>query len=163
MQDGNQEQAVSANKATASANIDAPAEAVYTIISDYRDHHPHILPDDYFFGLEVLEGGIGAGTRMLVRGKIFGREQRLQMGVSEPEPGRVLSETDLDKGQITTTFVVEPRGTEQTTISITTKWTISGGLQGLFERLFFPRYMKGMLEAEVEKLARYAAEVKKAL
>jgi hypothetical protein len=49
---------------TASAEIDAPAQRVYSILADYREGHPRILPKEYFPFLQVEQGGIGAGTRL---------------------------------------------------------------------------------------------------
>jgi hypothetical protein len=50
-------------RVSAAARVDAPPAAVYGIIADYRRHHPHIVPPEYFARLDVLEGGVGAGTR----------------------------------------------------------------------------------------------------
>jgi hypothetical protein len=47
---------------SASAVINAPAKQVYTILADYHDGHPRILPQQYFSSLEVERGGVGAGT-----------------------------------------------------------------------------------------------------
>jgi hypothetical protein len=94
-------------KAEASATINAPAALVYSIIADYRDGHPHILPKPYFLGLEVERGGFGAGTVIRFRVRVMGKTQAFRAAVTEPEPGRVLVESDLDGGP-QTTFTVEP-------------------------------------------------------
>jgi hypothetical protein len=42
-----------------SAIIHAPAARVYDILADYRQHHPRIVPPEYFRKIEVVEGGVG--------------------------------------------------------------------------------------------------------
>ena len=146
------------NEVALSRTIDAAADTIYGIIADYETHHPHILPEAYFNGLDVEEGGVGAGTRIRVHATIYGSQQTLHMGVAEPEPGRVLTETDLDGG-MKTTFALQPARDQQTVVTITTAWPAASGLQGLFNRLMLPRYIRGMLEAELEQLAAYVDEI----
>lgn len=146
------------NEVALSRTIDAATDTIYGIIADYETHHPHILPEAYFSGLDVEEGGVGAGTRIRVHATIYGSQQTLHMGVTEPEPGRVLTETDLDGG-LKTTFALQPVGDQQTVVTITTAWPPASGLQSLFNRLMLPRYIRGMLEAELEQLAAYVDEI----
>ena len=80
------------------------------------------------------------------------------MDVAEPQPGRVLTETDLNSG-LKTTFALEPLAEGKTAVTITTAWRPASGFQGLFNRFFLPRYVRGMLEAEQEKLAGYMADI----
>ena len=147
---------MSKNEEAVSKTIHAAADTIYKIISDYENHHPNILPEAYFEGLDVVEGGVGAGTRIDVHAKIKGSRQTLQMGVAEPQPGRVLSETDLNGG-MKTTFALEPLAEDKTAVTITTAWPPASGFQALFNRLFLPRYIRGMLQAELEQLAEYVA------
>lgn len=149
---------MAANEVTVSSTIDAAADTIYGIIADYEKHHPHILPAAYFSGLDVLEGGVGAGTRINVHALVYGSKQTLHMGVAEPEPGRVLTETDLDGG-MKTTFSLRPVVDQQTMVTITTAWPPASGLQCLFNRLMLPRYVRRMLEAELVQLAGYVAEM----
>ena len=144
------------NEESVSRTIEAPAATIYKIIADYVNHHPNILPEAYFEGLDVLEGGVGEGTRIDVFAKIKGSRQTLRMGVTEPQPGRVLVETDLDGG-ITTTFTLEPLADRQTDLTISTAWPPASGFQALFNRFFLPRYVRGMLQAELEQIAEYVA------
>ena len=58
-----------------SSTIKAPAGAVYTILADFRNHHPHILPERYFSDLEVEEGGYGARTVLRFNMEVFGNKQ----------------------------------------------------------------------------------------
>ena len=146
------------NEVAVSRTIDATADTIYSIIADYETHHPHILPEAYFSGLEILEGGVGAGTRINVHAIVYGSQQTLHMGVAEPQPGRVLTETDLNGG-MKTTFALQPVGDQQTVVTITTAWPPASGLQSLFNRLMLPRYVRRMLEAELEQLAAYVAVI----
>ena len=50
-------------RASSSAQIRAPGRIVYSLIADYRNGHPRILPPRYYPPpLEVERGGVGAGT-----------------------------------------------------------------------------------------------------
>jgi uncharacterized membrane protein len=140
------------------AVLERPAETLFTILSDYRNHHPNILPAEFFDGLDVMEGGVGAGTRILVHARAFGSKQTAEMVVSEPEPGSVLAETDVKTGTMTT-FSVRPLDEAHTEVTISTAWAVSPGLRGAAERLLLPRYLRNMFQAELKKLAVYAASV----
>src|SRR5438270_3776904 len=92
---------------SASAVIPARRERIYSLISNYRDGHPRILPKQ-FTSLVVEEGGIGAGTIIRFQMRVFGRKQTFRAAITEPEPGRVLVETYLDSNGAVTTFTVNP-------------------------------------------------------
>src|SRR5512134_2276283 len=92
--------------AEASAVIDAHPQEVYAILSDYRTGHPAILPSPYFTGLVVEKGGQGAGTLAHTTMKVLGVRREYHLAVTEPEPGRVLQETDLAAG-VTTKFTID--------------------------------------------------------
>jgi hypothetical protein len=93
--------------ATGALAIEAPPARVYSIIADYHQHHPRIVPPPYFKSLQVEKGGIGAGTRIVVTMRVMGTTVTVRHIVSEPEPGRVLVESDTD-GYSVTTFTVDP-------------------------------------------------------
>jgi uncharacterized protein YndB with AHSA1/START domain len=97
---------------SASVLIPAPANLVYRTIADYRDGHPHILPKPPFGALVVEQGGVGEGTVIRFEMRLLGRTQHFHAIISEPEPGRVLVETDLHSGA-TTTFAVRPAADDQ--------------------------------------------------
>src|SRR4028118_662792 len=86
--------AMKLHKVSASTIINAPATLVYNILADYRDGHPHILPKPFFKSLEVLEGGIGEGTRIRFQTEAFGKTQTFNSVITEPDPGRWLVEHD---------------------------------------------------------------------
>src|SRR4249920_1881025 len=91
-----------------SSIIDAPAELVYRTLADYRSGHQSILPRQYFLSLEVEQGGFGAGTIINFQTKVLGQTQKFRAAITEPEPGRVLVETNLGEEVVVSTFVVEP-------------------------------------------------------
>jgi hypothetical protein len=93
--------------ARATKIINAPAETIYTIIADFRNQHGHILPKQYFQALEVEEGGFGAGTITRFQMRLLGQTKQFRTRITEPEPGRVLIETDIQSGT-PTTFTVSP-------------------------------------------------------
>jgi hypothetical protein len=129
---------------------------VYGIIADYRRHHPNIVPPEYFTGLDVLEGGVGAGTRTRVAMQVLGKKQVFEQVVAEPEPGRVLRESNTD-GSAVTFFTVEPSGATASQVTIATDVTQRGGIRGFLERLIVALVMPRIYRKEIERLAAYAA------
>src|SRR4051795_13542570 len=80
--------------------IDAPPDVVYHCLADYRAHHRvdgGFLPPT-FTDLQVLEGGIGAGTVIQFWTRIGGRSATRVQEVTEPDPGRVLRESRQESG-----------------------------------------------------------------
>jgi hypothetical protein len=137
------------------ARIDAPAAKVYGIIADYHVGHPSILPPA-FRTLVVESGGVGAGTRIRVEMKIGGRVRTLRAAITEPDPGRVLVESDLDRGGVTT-FTVTPLGEAACQVHILTEWT-SSGLRGWVESFLAPRMLEPLFREELAILQRVATE-----
>ncbi|HET7092753.1 MAG TPA: SRPBCC family protein, partial [Thermomicrobiales bacterium] len=108
--------------------IPAPAPAVYALLADYKSGHPTILPSA-FSDFRVLEGGIGAGTRIQYALTIGGRGRDVEAVIAEPEPGRVLTETTVEGGLVTT-FTVDPIG-GRSRLRFDTIWEPNRGLTGL--------------------------------
>jgi hypothetical protein len=144
--------------AESTAVVDATPEQVYAVFRDYRGHHARILPPEYFVDYHVEEGGEGAGTRFRLRTRVMGQERAFHMVASEPEPGRVLTETDLDTGQ-TTTFTFEPVAGGRCQVTIASDWEAPGGLMGLVERLATPAVMGRIFGAQLRRLAVYLREL----
>lgn len=93
----------------AEAVLNARPEDVYATIADYQHGHPNILPIESLYDLQVKQGGYGAGTIIRFKVKALGVEQAAYQRVSEPEPGRVLVEQDIDSARnAMTTFIVSP-------------------------------------------------------
>jgi hypothetical protein len=146
---------MAAHQLSASALIAAPAPDVYAIIADYRAGHLDIIPKPPFVSVEVLEGGTGAGTVIRVKLKLFGKVQTYNAVVSEPEPGRVLAETN-DNGYVTS-FIVEPReGGKQAYVTIATRLSGRGGILGALEHWLLNRTLRPVYLKELEQLAAVA-------
>lgn len=139
--------------AAASRTVAAPADVVYRCLSDYREHHPHILPPA-FSDFEVEQGGVGEGTIVRFSVTAGGRSRSYRMRVTEPEPGRVLEEADT-QSSLVTTFTVTPAG-EGAQVRIETTWTGAGGVGGFFEKRFAPGAMRRIFEEELVRLDDYA-------
>ena len=86
---------------SSSALIHASPQDLYAIIADYQQGHPQILPKPPFVSLVVEQGGKGAGTVIRVQMRVLGQTQAFRAVVTEPEPGRILVETN-DNGYVTT-------------------------------------------------------------
>jgi hypothetical protein len=135
--------------------VGAPAELTYRLIADDA-HHQRFLPDG-FSDFRVLEGGVGAGTLHRFKVTAGGRTREYVMRVEEPEPGRVITETD-QSSSLVTRFTVTPAAGESCRVRIATSWDGAGGVGGFFERLFAPRVMRRMYTDELARLDRYARE-----
>ena len=143
------------NVAAAEAMVDAPADTVYRYIADMRDHHPRFLPPA-FSDFQVESGGVGAGTVTRFKMTAGGRTREYRMNVGEPEPGQVLTESDMNSSAVTT-FTVSPRD-GASLVRITTAWDGAGGIGGLFERMFAPRVLRAIYADELKRLDAYARE-----
>jgi hypothetical protein len=141
---------------TESAIVNAPAERVYAILADYRHGHPRILPRPPFEELEVEQGGVGAGTVIRCQMRMLGRRQTLRAAITEPEPGRVLVETELGGQGIVTTFTVDPEG-PGARVSISTDVPTRGGLLGIVQRFLVTRLLRPTYVRELEQLDALAA------
>lgn len=134
--------------------VGAPADLTYRLIADDA-HHQRFLPAG-ISDFEVLEGGVGAGTVHRFTVTAGGRTRAYVMRVDEPQPGRVLTETDQGSSLVTT-FTVMPSG-GACRVRIETRWDGAGGAGGFLERTFAPRVMRKMYADELTRLDRYARE-----
>jgi hypothetical protein len=141
-------------RVSADRSVGAPADAVYGYIADTSDH-VHFLPSA-FSDFQVETGGVGAGTIIRFKLSAGGRARDYRMLVEEPEPGRVLTESDTDS-TLVTTFTVTPEG-DASRVRIDTTWKGATGIGGLFERLFAPRVMRGLYADELARLDAFARE-----
>jgi hypothetical protein len=142
-------------RAHAERHLDAPPAAVYTVLADYTTHHPRIMPPSLFSDLEVEAGGVGAGTVFHITLRLLGRKQRLHVRVGEPEPGRVLTETNLDTGVVTEFSVAPLDGGSRTLARMSSEWETGGGLRGLADRLATPLLLRRIFAMELRQLDRY--------
>jgi hypothetical protein len=141
--------------ASAQGPVNAPAGQVYGYIADMREHHPNFLPPA-FSDFQVESGGVGAGTVARFTVTAGGRSREYRMTVAEPEPGRILTESDSGSSLVTR-FTVTPDG-DTSRVEITSTWQGAGGIGGFFERLFAPRAMRGIYEDEIRRLDGYAQQ-----
>ena len=137
--------------------MDAPADTVYRYLADMRGHHPRFLPPA-ISDFQVESGGIGAGTVTRFKMTAGGRTREYRMKIAEPEPGQVLTESDMDSGAVTT-FTVSAQG-GASLVRISTAWDGAGGIGGLglFERMFAPRVLRAIYADELRRLDAYARE-----
>lgn len=141
-------------RVVADGPVGAPAASVYEYLADYRQHHPQFLPGA-FSGWEVEEGGVGSGTIVRFTITAGGRQRDYRMAVSEPEPGRVLTESDTGSSLVTT-FTVEEAGPRSSHVRIETTWQGAGGVGGFFEKRFAPVALRRIYAEELVKLDVYA-------
>jgi hypothetical protein len=136
---------------SASATIAAPAARVYSIIADYRNGHPQIVPRPPFGDIVVEQGGVGAGTVIQFPMRVMGRTRTLRGIVSEPEPVRVLVES-YPEDDMVTTFMVEPLGDRECRVTITTDMKIHRGPIGWIEGGLSTRFLRPVFERELRLL-----------
>jgi hypothetical protein len=144
---------MAANLVSAERAVDAPAGAVYGYIADMRGHHPHFLPPA-FSDFQVESGRVGEGTITRFTLTAGARARQYRMKVAEPEPGRILTESDTGSSAVTT-FTVTPRD-GGSLVRISTTWEGADGIGGFFERLFAPRVMRSIYADQLERLDAYA-------
>jgi hypothetical protein len=132
--------------------IHAPVAKIYEVIADYRTKHPRILPKPYFLSLDVEEGGFGAGTIVNFQMRILGQTRSFRSLITEPEPGRVLLETDLSSG-VATRFDFMPLDNDQhSRVMITTELENVGTVEGVVAKLMLQKIYR----QELALLARFA-------
>jgi hypothetical protein len=141
---------------SASAIIPARRERVYSLLADYNDGHPRILPKQ-FTSLVVEEGGVGAGTVIRVQMSLLGRTQTYHAAITEPEPGRVLVETNLEANSWVTTFTVDSGSAPaDSNVTISTELPVRPGIAGKVERWLSNLLLRPIYVKELENLARVA-------
>lgn len=141
---------------TVSSQVEAPAHVVYNVLADY-DHHRRILPPKFFPGLDIVEGGVGAGTRFTLHAMSFGGKTQMHMAVTEPEPGAVLVERDVNTNLVTT-FTVKPIGSTESHVTFETVWQPQPGLKGMIDRYTTPFFMRIVYRQELKILNDYARQ-----
>jgi hypothetical protein len=146
---------MSSARAATESIVDAGPDTVYTVIADYTRHHPQIMPPTMFSDLTVESGGVGAGTVFHISLRVAGRTQRLRMRVAEPEPGRVLTETNECSGAVTAFTVTAVNVPGSSRVRIATEWEPSPGLRGLVDRVATPVLMRRIFRQQLARLSRY--------
>ena len=136
---------------SATGRVQAPARVVYDLIADYRDGHTRIIPPKYFKSLDVESGGIGDGTLIRVTMHILGADRTYRAKVTEPEPGRVITETDLETG-LATSFTVTPSGSGSE-VTISTKIPHFPGVVAAIQRWLVRRTLPQIYREELRLIA----------
>jgi hypothetical protein len=135
--------------------LNAPADVIYHCLADYREHHRAAADGGFlpptFTRLDVLQGGVGAGTVMRFTTSVGGRSVTRTQQVSEPEPGRVLVERGDGEGSV---FTVQPEG-NATRLRIETTLN-APGLEGLIMRWVGARVLGPLYADEMSRLEQYA-------
>jgi hypothetical protein len=132
--------------------IHATPDVVYRCLADYRHHHrPGGFLPPAFTDMHILQGGVGAGTTIRFSMRLAGQRRTITQHVTEPEPGRVLVESD---DSLQTVFTVQPEGAGSRVRFDTCMR--AGGLAGLANRLFAPALMKPLYADELQRLEAYA-------
>ena len=139
---------------TAERSIEAPPQVVYGCLADMNEHARFLPPA--FSDFRIESGGVGAGTVTRFKVTAGRRTREYRMEVSEPEPGRVLAESDTNSSLVTR-FIVSPDG-GGSRVRIETTWQGAGGIGGFFERTFAPRVMQSIYADELQRLNAYVRD-----
>ncbi len=137
--------------------INASPKDIYAIIADYRVGHQAILPREYFDSMIVEEGGFGAGTVIRLKLTVFGQKYTYHQRVTEPEPGHLLVETDINTDD-STKFIIEPVEAHWTRVTISADFALEKGFKGLMQRVFQPMIVRKMFTLELNNLKQYVSE-----
>jgi len=140
----------------ASRHMDAPPDRVYGIIADYHAGHPSILPKP-FRNLVVEQGGVGAGTIIRFDVHAYGQVTKCRAVVTEPEPGRVLVETNVEPAGSQTTFTVAASAGGGCDVTFYSEFESRDGLAGVVERFMSKRFLKKLYAEELALLASRSA------
>ncbi len=139
----------------ASYEIDAPPQAIYNVIADYRVGHQAILPRPAFEEMVVEEGGFGAGTVIRLRVRVFGKAYFYHQRVTEPEPGHIIQETDIDTGQLTRFFIDPLNNGQRTRVTIASEFPAQSKTFIFFERILHHFVTKRLFNIELRQLEAY--------
>ena len=138
-----------------SAVIDAAPQTIYAILRDYDGGHRAILPKPYFQSMDIEAGGVGAGTVLNLTVNIYGQSYHYHQVVSEPEPGRILMEKDMDTGQWSR-FVIDPlEEGRRSRVTIESEFPATRGLMGWLQRWTLPPVARRIYAEELAQLAAY--------
>lgn len=137
--------------------INSPTKIVYSIIADYNNAHPKILPRPPFASLKVVKGGVGDGTEMVVGMEMLGKFHTFRAVVTEPEPGKTLIGT-TDTGYITTFSVGHQSNGKSSLVTFTTELAPNSGLMKKIEFWFTSKLLRPDYKKELENLAVEAAK-----
>lgn len=136
---------------TVEQTYDASPETVFAALADYAAVRPNILAPE-FTDFKVLEGGVGAGTRISYNLHATKKRVRpVEAAVSEPVAGRQLLESDQNSS-LAVLWEVEPATEGHSRLRVRVNWQGAGGVGGFFERRFAPAGIRRIYRTELERL-----------
>ena len=141
---------------SAQGHIHQPAVTVYRVLTDYRQHHPRILPPA-FRNFAVQEGGAGIGTRFTFDLRVLGRTRHYRGVVTRAEPERYLCEAYPDENS-ETWFRIDP-APGGCTVTIGTEFDGRDGLPGRLERWMAGLILRPIYADELRRLNEYAGQL----
>jgi hypothetical protein len=135
---------------------DAAPGKVFTALADYVNVRPNILAPE-FTDYQVLERGVGAGTRIGYNLHATKKRVRaVEAAVTEPTPGRQLLETDSRSSLLVLWDVVAADG-GGSRVTVRVNWQGAGGVGGFFERRFAPAGIRRIYTTELGRLGTVLA------
>jgi hypothetical protein len=135
--------------------IPSPAATVHAIISDYHVGHQEILPRPPFITMTVEKGGNGPGTVIFTTMKLLGKVRSFRAAIDEPIPGRLIRESEVPPGLVTT-YEIVPDGAEACRLTIATDFAVAGGFFGRFQGWLAAKALVPTYERELDTLTAYA-------
>jgi len=136
--------------------VDAPMEAVWAVLQDYRAARPCMLTE-HFTDYVVRRRGEGAGTVVEYRLRFGRRERRYELTVEEPTPGRQLRERDRDSWLVTT-WTLTPGGDGELTVVRLVAHLRDPDVSGWLARLWARRALRRVHGQLLERLDTHLAE-----
>ena len=99
------------------------------------------------------QGGVGDGTVIRFTMRVLGVERTARARITEPDPGRVLVETELTTGLVTT-FTVAPVGDAAADVTIETRVPQVPGVRGTVERWITKSMLPRIYRDELARFRR---------
>lgn len=130
---------------------DVSAEALFGALADYKTVRPTILAPE-FTDFQVLDGGVGAGTR--IKYNLHATKKRVRQveaTVTEPVAGQQLLEADQNSSLTVLWAVAEISGS-RSQLTVRLNWQGATGIGGFFERQFAPAGIKRIYQTELDRL-----------
>ncbi len=150
---------MSTYRVTVTRRVAAPARIAYDLIADYRTGHTQIVPPKVFQNLRVEQGGYGAGTKINFDVHAFGSTTNIRADITEPNPGRVLVETETDE-KVVTRFSVDPIGDGNACdVTIDSVFKSRDGVLGKIEQSLAKPFLRRVYKTELERLERIAQQL----
>ena len=142
-------------KIAVSQVVDARVQDVYAVIVDYQVMNQAILPQPYFEEVVLEEDGqeVAIGVGLTV--EVFGHQIHFRQTEGEREDRLAVVEKDMMSDQ-SITITLDPLDSgRKTRVTITSEMPVSGGLQGLVQRLTQRSIVRHNYRKGLNRLADY--------